>query len=54
MKRLTTLTLQYHRTLLVYNITFTILCLLLIGLQCFSFLKYFGIIFKNSGSKSFD
>jgi hypothetical protein len=31
MKRLTTLTLQYYRTLLVYNITFTFLCLFLVG-----------------------
>nr|WP_067053923.1 hypothetical protein [Mucilaginibacter sp. L294] len=31
MKRLTTLTLQYYRTLLIYNITFTILCVFLIG-----------------------
>lgn len=31
MKRLIALTLQYYRTLLVYNITFTFLCLFLIG-----------------------
>ncbi|MET3981530.1 hypothetical protein ABIB62_004144 [Mucilaginibacter sp. UYP25] len=31
MKRLTTLTLQYYRTLLIYNITFTILCLFLVS-----------------------
>lgn len=31
MKRLITLTLQYYRTLLVYNITFTFLCMLLTG-----------------------
>lgn len=33
MKRLSTLTLQYYRTLLIYNITFTILCIFLIGLS---------------------
>ncbi|RYU92466.1 hypothetical protein EWM62_03250 [Mucilaginibacter terrigena] len=32
MRRLTTLTLQYYRSLLLYNITFTILCVFLIGL----------------------
>ncbi|MES2267173.1 MAG: hypothetical protein V4520_10450 [Bacteroidota bacterium] len=31
MKRLTTLSLQYYRILLVYNITFTFLCVFLIG-----------------------
>ncbi|OJW18399.1 MAG: hypothetical protein BGO48_17825 [Mucilaginibacter sp. 44-25] len=31
MKRLVTLTLQYYRTLVVYNITFTLLCFLLVG-----------------------
>jgi hypothetical protein len=31
MKRLTTLSLQYYHTLLVYNLTFTFLCAFLIG-----------------------
>ncbi|PAW94129.1 hypothetical protein CKK33_11740 [Mucilaginibacter sp. MD40] len=31
MKRLVTLTLQFYCTLVVYNITFTLLCFLLVG-----------------------
>jgi len=33
MKRLITITLQYYRTLLVYNITFTFLCVFLVGIS---------------------
>ncbi|MBB5394657.1 hypothetical protein [Mucilaginibacter sp. AK015] len=31
MQRLTTLTIQYYRSLLLYNITFTFLCIVLVG-----------------------